>query len=147
MGHRCNQSGRFGGGGGGGRGGHQRSPVENNSVHVWGVGTGFGDLAGFNFMDHSPQFIDTDQDLVSNGHPDVVSRGLATKEGSQRDQNKIKEWKNEKIKPLFIYLKTRSRSCCPYRKQRYSHPCVCPGVSYAWTRPQKDGDWGADPRR
>lgn len=75
------------GGGGGGVGGG--SPVETNSVHVWGVRAGSGDLAGFDFMDQSPQFIDTNQDFVSDGHPDVISRGLTR----NKDIKAKSQWK------------------------------------------------------
>lgn len=38
-------------------------------------------------MDHPPQFIDADQDFVSKGHSDVVSRRLERNKDGQRVQN------------------------------------------------------------
>lgn len=49
-------------------------------------------------MEHSPQFIDTGQDFASDGHADVVSRGLARtkpdKELKAQSNNGKKKKKN-----------------------------------------------------
>lgn len=51
--------------------------MEDNSIKVGGVPIGgCCYLTSFNLMDNSPQLVDTGQHIVSDGHPNVVSRSL-----------------------------------------------------------------------
>lgn len=60
-------------------------PGKVNRVNVCGVHVGSRcDWAGFHFMDNSTQLVDTNQHIVSDSHPNVVSRGLRMKEEHDR---------------------------------------------------------------
>lgn len=55
-------------------------PVEDNPVKVWGIHICECYFAGFYFMNFSTQLIDTNQHIVSDRHPNEVSKSLEMKE-------------------------------------------------------------------